>query len=150
MACLGAVAYDPAGAVSKSTATLLAMTAFDTTNARITFNAPQSGRVLIRIRCVIHGATTFPQILLGVLDGATVKGRVAPIGSLPGTALATTLLAVEGLFTVGGLTPSSSYTYDAAYGVETVVASTNIKYGGPDDTTANNAFGALVFEVWDA
>jgi hypothetical protein len=126
------------------------MTAFDTTNARITFNAPQSGRVLIRIRCVIHGATTFPQILLGVLDGATVKGRVAPIGGLPGTALATTLMAVEALFTVGGLTPSSSYTYDAAFGVETGVASTGIKYGGPDNGSANDAFGALVYEVWDA
>lgn len=150
MPCLGAVAYDPAGAVSKATTANLAMTAFDTTNARITFNAPVSGKVLVRIRCCIHGATTFPQILLGVLDGATIKGRVAPMGALPGTAAATTMMVVEGLFVVSGLTPSSSYTYDAAYGVETAVASTNIKYGGPDDTTSNNAFGALVFEIWDA
>ena len=150
MPCLGAVAYDPGTAVSKATTAALAMTAFDTTNARIVFTAPPSGRVLVRIRCAIHGATTFPQVLLGVLDGATVKGRVAPIGGLPGTALATTLLVVEGLFTVGGLTGGNSYTWDAAYGVETVAASTGIKYGGPDNATANDAYGALIYEIWDA
>lgn len=150
MACLGAVAYDPGTAVAKATTANLAMTAFDTTNARITFNAPQSGRVLVRIRCTLSGSTTFPQVLLGVLDGSTVMGRVAPMGALPGTAASTTNMTIEGLFTVGGLTPSSSYTYDAAYGVETAVASTNIRYGGPNDTTSNNAWGALVFEIWDA
>lgn len=150
MPCLGAVAYDPATAENKVTTAALAMTAFDTTNARITFNAPPSGRVLVRIRCTIHGATTFPQILLGVLDGSTIKGRVAPVGALPGTALATTFMGVEALFTVGGLTPTNSYTFDAAYAVETAVTSTGIKYGGPNDTTANNAWGALIYEIWDA
>ena len=150
MPCLGAVAYDPATAVSKATTAALAMTAFDTTNARITFNAPPSGRVLVRIRCCVHGATTFPQLLLGVLDGSTIMGRVAPMGALPGTAVATTFMVVEGLFTVGGLTPTNSYTFDAAYAVETAVSSTGIKYGGPNDTTANNAWGALVYEIWDA
>lgn len=150
MPCLGAIAYDPAVAVTKATTAALALTAFDTTNARLTFNAPPSGRVLVRIRCVVHGATTFPQIMLGVLDGSTIMGRVAPMGALPGTAVATTMAVLEGLFTVGGLTPSNSYTFDAAYGVETVVASTAIKYGGPNDTTANNAFGALIYEIWDA
>jgi hypothetical protein len=84
------------------------------------------------------------------MDGATVKGRVAPIGALPGTALATTFMVVEGVFTVAGLTPAGSYTYDAAYAVETAVTGTGIKYGGPNDTTANNAYGALIYEIWDA
>ena len=149
MACLGAVCYDPAVAVSKATSSLIAMTAFDTTNARLTFTAPASGRVLVRIRCAIEGATTYPQILLGVLEGATVRGRVAPFGALPGTAVATTRMVVEGLFCVTGIT-AGSHTYDAAYGVEILLASTNIKYGGPNDTTTDNAWGGLVFEIWDA
>ncbi len=150
MGCLGAVLYDPAAAVSKSTASAIAMTAFDTTNARITFTAPSTGRVLVRIRCNLSGATTMPQVLLGCLEGSTVRGRVVPEAALPGTALATTNVPLVGEYVLPGLTPGNSYTFDAAYGVETVVASTNIHYGGPNDTTANNAWGALEFSIWDA
>jgi hypothetical protein len=151
MACLGAVNYDPAAAVSKSTATLLAMTAFDTANARITFTAPASGRVLARIRASLSGATTMPQVLLGVLDGATVRMRQVPMAALPGTALATTNVPIEAVGVITGLTPGTSYSFDAAYGVETLVASTNIHYGGPNNNSvANDAWGGLFFEIWDA
>ena len=147
---LGSVLYDPAVAVSASTASLLAMTALDTTNLRITFTAPASGSVLVRLGGVLHGATTFPQILLGVLDGSTVRARTAPLGALKTTALATSQLAVEGQALVTGLTPGNSYTWDAAYGVEVVVASTGLKYGGPNNASGNNAFGGFLFEVWTA
>jgi len=150
MALLAGTLYDPAASVSKATTALLAMTAIDTTNLRLTFTAPASGRVLVRLQGTLHGATTFPQILLGVLDGATVKGRIAPAGMKQGTDLATTFLPVEGLFLVTGLSAGTSYTWDAAYGVETVVASTGLKYGGPNNTTANDAFGGFAFEVWSA
>ena len=145
--CLGAVLYDPAGAVSKTLASRLAMTAFDTTNARITFVA-QTTQVLWRIRCNLSGATTFPTILLGVLDGATVKARVSPVGAIPGTALATTNVPHEACGVITGLTKGTTYNYDAAYGVEILLAATNIHYGGPDNTTANDAWGALQFEIW--
>jgi hypothetical protein len=150
MACLGAVLYDPAVAVTKSTAALLAMTAIDTTNARINFTVPASGRVLVRIMCTVHGATTFPTILLGVLQGSTVIARVSPIGGLKNTAVATATVTQEATFVVSGLTPSASLTWDAAYGVEVLIASTGIKYGGPNNTTTNDAFGAFIFEIWDA
>ena len=149
MALLAGTLYDPAVSVSKATTAALAMTAIDTTNLRLTFTAPANGAVLVRLVGKLHGATTFPQILLGVLDGSTVRGRVAPQAVLGGTAVATTMVNVEALFVVTGLTPSTSYTWDAAYGVETVVASTGLKYGGPNDATANNAFGGFVFEVWN-
>lgn len=149
MGLLAGTLYDPAAAVTKSTAALLAMTAMDTTNLRLTFTAPANGAVLVRLVGTLHGATTFPQILLGVMDGATVKGRVAPQAVMGGTALATTMVNVEALFPVTGLTPSTSYTWDAAYGVETLVAATGIKYGGPNDATANNAFGGFVYEIWN-
>lgn len=145
---LGAKMYDPGTAVSKSTASLLAMTAMDTTNLRITFTAPASGEVLVRLRGPVHGASTFPQILFGVLDGATVRARTAPLGGLKNTAVATAQLALESEAVVTGLTPGNSYTWDAAYAVQVAVASTGIKYGGPDDSTTDNAWGGFAFEIW--
>jgi hypothetical protein len=142
--------YDPAVAVSHATTAALAMTAMDTTNLRTTFNAPASGRVLVRLRGVVHGATTFPQILLGVMEGATVIGRDHATGGLKTTAVATAQLAQESMFVVSGLTPAASYTWDAAYGVETLVAATGLKYGGPNNTTTNDAFGGFLYEIWAA
>lgn len=150
MALLAGTLYDPGSAVSKSTTALLAMTALDTTNLRLTFTVPMSGRVLVRLAGTLHGATTFPQIQLGVLEGSTVKGRVTPAGMAGGNLAATTFLKVEGLFVVTGLSAAASLTWDAAYGVETVVASTGLKYGGPNDTTADNSFGGFAFEIWAA
>lgn len=150
MACLGAKSYDPAVAVTKSTAALLAMTALDTVNLRNTFTVPASGRVLVRLCGAVHGATTFPAILLGVLEGAVVIKREAPIGGLKSTAVATAMVTQEATFVIEGLTAGAAKTWDAAYGVETIVAATGIKYGGPNDATANNAFGAFDFEIWEA
>jgi hypothetical protein len=149
MGLLAAAAYDPAVAVSKATTAALAMTAMDTTNLRLAFTVPSSGRVLVRLQGTLHGAATYPQILLGALEGSTVRGRVAPAGLVNGNLAATTFLTVEVQYPVTGLTPGAGLTWDAAYGVETLVASTGLKYGGPNDATANNAFGAFVFEVWD-
>jgi hypothetical protein len=149
MTLLAGVNYDPSTAVNKVTTAALAMTALDTTNLRLTFNAPANGKVLVRLQGVIHGATTFPQILLGVLSSSTVVGRQAPHVFLSGTAVATTFAVAESLFLVTGLTPGASQTWDAAYGVETLVSSTGLKYGGPNNTTANDAWGGFAFEVWD-
>jgi hypothetical protein len=149
MQLLTGTLYDPSSAVAKATSSLLAMTAFDTSNLRLTFTTPVNcTAVLVRIRCNLSGATTMPQVLLGVLDGATVKGRQVALSALPGTALATTNvpLVAEFLVTVTG---NTAYTWDAAYGVETVVAATNIHYGGPNNTTANDAWGGFAFEIWD-
>lgn len=147
MTLLAAKTYDPAVAVSKVTTAALAMTALDTAELRVNFTAPANGTVLVRLQGVLHGATTFPAILLGVMEGANVTARVAPSISIPNAA-ATTLAVAEALFVVPNLTPGQAYTWDAAYGVETLIASTAIKYGGPNDATANNAFGAFLFEVW--
>jgi hypothetical protein len=148
MTLLAGVAYDPAVAVSKATSSLLALTAFDTTNLRVTFTAPANGIVYVRIRTTSGvGAATSGQILLGVLDGATVRGRQSPMANRLATGT-TQVSVVESAFLVSGLTPGNSYTWDAAYGVEFAVAATSIRYGGPNDTTANNAYGAFIFEVW--
>jgi hypothetical protein len=148
MNLLGARHYDPAVAVSKATTALLAMTALDTTNLRIAFTVPASGLVRVRLAGTLHGATTCPQILLGVLEGSTVRGRSSPMHG--GTNIAaTSKVKAEADFVVTGLTPGANLTWDAAYGVETVVAATGLKYGGPNNTTANDAFGGFTFEIWD-
>jgi hypothetical protein len=147
MALLGEITYDPTAAATKSTASLLGMTALDTTNARITFTAPASGTVLVRIRTTQKGAITNPQLLLGVLESATVVGRQAPIAGRQGGSA--NLYTLESSFIVTGLSVAS-HTWDAAYGVEFAAASTTIGWGGPNDTTASNAYGALSFEVWEA
>jgi hypothetical protein len=149
MSLLAGVAYDPSTAATKATTAVLAMTALDTTNLRLNFTVPSSGRVMVRMQGVLYGAGTFPQVLFGVLQSSTVMGRVAPVGAPTGTALATTYMPVEGVFMVTGLTPAAALTWDAAYSVDFAVASTNLKYGGPNDTTASNAWGAFCFEIWD-
>lgn len=148
MALLAGKLYDPTTAVNKVTTAALAMTAIDTTNLRLNFTVPASGNVLVRMHAVLHGATTFPTILLGVLEGSTVKGRVAPEQSLGNTAVATAMVSVDAAFLVTGLTPAANLDWDAAYGVETLIASTGLKYGGPNNTTANDAFGGFAFEIW--
>lgn len=146
MSLLAAKLYDPAAAVSKSTASLLGLTAFDTTNLRLSFAAPSSGNALVLIRCCMVGATTEAQVLLGVLSGSSIVGRMTPAQVIGGTAVATTHITLETTFEVTGL--SGSLVWDAAYAVQVVLASTNIKYGGPNDTTVNNAFGGFRFAVY--
>lgn len=147
MACLGAVVYDPGTAATKATSALLAMTALDTTNARITFTAPTNGIVLVRIRVAQKGATTNPQLLLGVLESTTVRARQAPIAARQGGSAG--LFVLEAVSLVTGLTGGNSYTWDAAYGVEFAVAASTIGWGGPNDTTASNAYGAVTFDIWE-
>lgn len=149
MACLGAVLYDPATAATASTATAIAMTAFDTTNARVTFTAPANGIVLVKIRAARKGSSTnLAQVLLGVLNGIVVLGRQAPVAPGRGAAAAT-LVQSEAALLVTGLAAGVSYAFDAAYGVETVVAATQFGWGGPNNATASDAYGALSFEVWE-
>lgn len=143
---LGSVAYDPGTLVSKSLASLLAMTAFDTTNARITFTAPASGKVFWRLRCLADAGSDSGMVLLGVLDGATVKARIA-CPAFVSTTVGGTPLEASGVIT--GLTPSTSYSFDAAYGIENAVSSRNLAYGGPNNTTADDAAGAIIFEIWE-
>jgi hypothetical protein len=148
MALLGACLYDPAVAVIKGTTIAQAMTVIDTTNLRLTFTVPANGAVLVRLQTTLQGSTTFPQIMFGVMEGAAVRGRVAPAGLLNGNASAVNFLTVEAVFVVPSLAPAAPLTWDAAFGVESGVASTGMKYGGPNDATANNSWGAFLYEIW--
>lgn len=148
---LASALYDPVTAVSEATTALLAMTAVDTTNLRLTFTAPASGNVLVKMRAPLHGSATCPGILMGILEGATVVARQSPMvmKNYQTTPLATTQYTCEAIIPVTGLS-AGSHSWDAAYGVETTSASTGLKYGGPNNTTGNNAWGGFAFEVWTA
>lgn len=148
MACLANALYDPAAQVNFSTSAALAMTAFDTTNLRLTFTVPASGKVLVRIAVQQRGSNTVPVILLGVMEGSTVIGRMAPMYGVSNLATSSHY-KMESMFVVSGLTPGASLNWDAAYGVELAVTG-DIRAGGPNDTTASNAYGAIVFEIWNA
>jgi hypothetical protein len=149
MNLLAAANYDPVGgAVTKATTSLIAMTAFDTSNLRLAFTVPSHGMVHVRMSCVHHGATTIAQMFLGCLEGTTLRGRAAPSPMILGTSIAAALVKLEVSFTITGLTPGA-VNWDAAYGVETVANAGGIKYGGPNNTSGNDAFGGFNFEVWD-
>jgi hypothetical protein len=148
MNLLSATLYDPAVAVSKATSALLALTALDTTFLRLAITVPAHGKVRFRMRGTVTGATTCPTLLLGVLNGATVLGRVAPTYENATANAATQNFVFDAEFTVSGLTPGAM-NVDAAYAVQVVVAATNIKMGGPNTNAGANAWGAFVFEAWD-
>ncbi len=153
MKLLAGTCYDPASQASKATSSLLAMTAFDTTNLRLTFTVPSNGAVLVRLRTVVGSAASVPQLLLGLLDHSNsdvVKARQAVL--MPGVTSNSSSLVqpIAATFVITGLTPGASLTYDAAYGVEIVIASSVIRYGGPNDTTAANAGGGFSYEIFDA
>lgn len=160
---LAATMYDPGTVANFATSALTAMTALDTTNLRLTFTTAASGAgstaVYVRIRGgSYNGATGTPGVLWGVLGnlaggtGTTVLGRVPSVtGQLfNGTASTTMMRPVNASFCVTGLTASTSYSFDLAMGVDFVVASSNFSIGGPNDTTATNAWGGIAFEVWKA
>lgn len=148
MNLLAAKLYDPAVAVTKATSALLAMTALDTTNLRLAVTVPAHGMVRFRLVATVTGATTMPVIYLGVMNGSTVVARCTPT-DYPGTASAATQTVPAMVdFVATGLTPGLT-NFDAAYGVEVIVAATSIKYGGPNNATTNDAWGAFQFEAWD-
>lgn len=146
MQLITAILYDPSTLVTVSTATLTAMTAFDTTNLRLTFTVPTHGLVRAVIRVPSVGASALAYTLLGVLEGATIIGRGLPATRLANNAAIPSHNVLD--IIIPNLTPGPAV-WDAAYAVEDEVASTAFKYGGPDTAIINDAYGAFSFEVWD-
>ena len=149
MALLAGTTYDPGTAVTKACSSLLAMTAIDTTNLRLTFTVPANGAVLVRLRGMLAGNGTHPEVLLGILESSTVVARQIPLRGRSATAVSAARVGIESTFVVSGLTPGASLTWDAAYGVEDVDTAACIKYGGPNNATTNDAWGGFEFSIWD-
>jgi len=146
---LGAIGYDPTTAASAGVSTLKALTAFDTTNARLTFTAPASGNVFWRIRAPYTGASaTKPQTLLGILESTTVVDVQTPCVTLVPSNASTSSWMHDASGVVTGVS-AGSHTWDASYAVQVVSsAGGGFKYGGPNNNSGNNAYGQLLFELW--
>lgn len=148
---MAAINYDPATAVSKTAASLIAMTAFDTTNLRATFTVPASGAVTARLKvCAWNSGGNPPTFLLGILEGTTIIVRVSPSGGNVGVIATTLYTTQEMTATIRGLNPGDIKFWDAAYSTENVPGSDAIRYGGPDNAVASDAYGAFTYEVWEA
>jgi hypothetical protein len=149
---LGSAHYDPGTAATASINALVAMTALDTTNLRLTFTAPSSGNVYVHMRGVVTGTTVATGATeWGVLDGATVRFRQRGIGGQnnPATLAANDQSVYDASGLVTGLTPGTSYTWDAAYCVKATQTSGTVSWGGPNNTTANDAWGGFAFDIWN-
>jgi hypothetical protein len=140
---LGAVMYDPATLDDPliDLGAGAAMTAIDTTNLRLTFIAPPSGRVRAIFSGMIEEPLAAPAFLLGVLDGSTVKLRVAT------HIRHRQMVDAEGIVT--GLTPGTSYTWDAACGIE-ATGTRDVIAGGPNNATELDAAGGFLFVIEEA
>lgn len=144
---LASTLYDPAVAVAVPTTVTQAMTAFDTTNLRLTFTAPISGSVFVRLRvAALQGSSTNqPVVLLGILDGTAVRIRTAPVALTrsPGP----NANGFESRGVVTGLAGNTSYTWDAAFAIQNTLSS-SLNYGGPNNSSGNNAWGGFLYEIW--
>ena len=126
------------------------MTALDTTNLRLTFTAPASGNVHWRVRVAHRATTTMGAVLLGVLESTTVIAREAPVAGVPQALATTSCVVYDACGTVTGVS-GGSHSWDAAYAVQTVAGSGGVlNWGGPNNTTTNNAFGGASFTIWTA
>lgn len=137
---LGRASYGPASDTVKSVVSTTP-TAFDTTNLRVTFTAPASGKVLVRTRANRDAApTTTCAHGHGLLNGSTlVAGN--PIGGKGGGAH-----YMERTYLVDGLTPGASISLDWCGWKANAVA------GGPSLTAALStieSYGAATMEVYE-
>ena len=138
--------YDPDPAVTASTASRIAMTAIDTTNLRNIFTIPSHGMIFVRMEVAVAGGASIPSVMLGVMVGGTVVGRLLARVHSNGT---TAKLVAEFTVSSGLGTIGTSCQLDAAYGVEVEVGSSALKWGGPNDTTSDNAWGGFQFSVFN-
>lgn len=148
MSLLGAVYYNPTTRVGVQPLAVTGLTAIDTSNLRISFTAPATGRVMVRMQAAIVRADTgyAPNQFVGVLRGSTNLGVTLPFVSgdqfLSGSTLLRTWTAA---MPVTGLTAGSAQTWDAAIQCTVANGSGGIFYGGGN--TASQV-GGFAFEIY--
>ena len=103
----------------------------DATNAIITFTAPTSGKVLVRLSCTLEGGGSLSR--LGLRESTTTIEESIAFSSTDSDSNRSVPFYLTGIS--GG-----SHTYKAAFRTN---SSTLSVIGGP-------SFGSLVLEVWDA
>ena len=136
---IGFKSYEPStsGGDNKNT-TSTTLVAIDTTNLRVTFVAPPSGKVLVKLNG--RSATTAGGYAAywGLLDGATRRGHSQNVST-------SVDFRSNCSIPVSGLTPGTTYSFDWAWCVDST-ATTNL-YIRDDDVTDRQSGGAYM-EVW--
>lgn len=147
---LGRALYDPATLATKTITAGVAMTAFDTTNLRVTFVATTT-KVRVKMWSTARSSSTSSNEVvpfLGILDGSTIRLRKACSLAKPGGVTGSVVgISAEGLIT--GLTIGNTYTFDLAYGHENSTATGQLAYGGPNNATTGDAAGQTGFGIWE-
>ncbi len=146
--------YAPATAQTYNlVAAATGLTALDTTNLAVTFKAPTSGAVLVRLTAFSQGgAAAGTSIVFGVVSTSSSPGTVVGVTELAN--LTPTATAADngeiGVCTqiVSGLTAATSYTWYFA-GMYSGTASKVVAHGSTSATAVPTGAPAVI-EVWAA
>lgn len=103
-------------------------------NAAVTFDAPPSGSVVVRLSCLANAHTGGSQVMYWGLRESTTTVATAYVTNSGNRAE-----RFETTFVITGLTPGSAHTYKAAWSVAS---------GGNADVYTGPTFGKLVLEVY--
>jgi hypothetical protein len=122
---LAKVKYAPADTVYNPANLYPTFASIDSTNLAVTFTAPASGQVLVRMWVLMGGpgGTTTPEYLCLRSAGATVSGTAALVAGTKVIAGAGCTVTGTGYipraWLVSGLTSGTSYTYSLGYAKDT-------------------------------
>lgn len=130
---LATTKYDGANTYTLKTTTSATHAALDSTNLTVTFTAPRSGKVVVRLHA-LAGASGVCNLLWGVLDAGNSDALVGEAGAgffnagyVGGSADLATSVAIP----VTGLTPGTSYTYKFAHRLSSAGANSGRTVYGP-------------------
>lgn len=139
---IGCNVYAPA-TLATYFASSTSFTAIDTTNMTVSFTAPQSGRVLVRLTAMMWLSTTASPLVWGLLlhRTSTVVGATSMIG----TGAASEQGPYSVVLPVSGLTPGTSYQYDWAFATKTSGDTAQTVAQG---SSAAGSYSPAVMEVW--
>lgn len=132
--------YNPSSATAVTTASTTP-NAVDATNLAVTFIAPASGSVLVRLQAsanLVSGS-------LGGIDWGLLSGGTQ-LGAMSYVTASTVGLRCFQTIPVTGLTPRQQYTIQWAHASESGSTTVRTVYGGGN---AVGSYGPAIMEVWD-
>lgn len=150
---LAKTVYAPGTAVTYTASTTAnTLTVLDTTNLTISFTAPASGAVLIRLTGFLANASGSVAATWGlVTHGGTTL--VAPVALMTGGASSPTGVKSAAIL-VSGLTPGTTYTYDWVHSQSTTSSLTLVAQGYQTQVgavlSATPTGAPAAMEVWSA
>lgn len=115
----------------------------DATNAAITFTAPASGNVLVRVTCIVNMSVNVQNAFMGLRESTT------DLVNSGGTPKGTFLCQGNGTFNLEGLVTWAAYLTGISAGSHTYKVSHAVN-GGATLTVRGSASSPMTIEVWGA